>query len=274
MQALYPGRKPDELTESEKQKVSTLSMLTAGLAGGVSSGSTAGAVTGAVAGKNAVENNFLLPAAPVVPVAPPAGGNGEVNPGNGCNGASVCVMTKPDGSVEETPPFTDGPSIVEARDEAAKARDPNVAKELSDAEKAELGGAGSGTPGGWEPQDEENARNQESQVSNSEKLSWESWQNYPKKTIDGRQYAQIGDRLYSQHAVDRMQPSGLGSPAGTSGPGRNITPNMVEHVIKNGSPQNSVVNGVTRTTYWSGDVGVVTENNGNVIVTVLRRSGQ
>nr|WP_223886934.1 hypothetical protein [Phytobacter diazotrophicus] len=28
-----------------------------------------------------------------------------------------------------------------------------------DGEKAELGGTGSGTPGGWEPQDEENARN-------------------------------------------------------------------------------------------------------------------
>lgn len=109
---------------------------------------------------------------------------------------------------------------------------------------------------------------------NTGKLSWDSWQNYPKKTIDGRQYAQVGDRLYSQHAVDRMQPSGLGSPAGTSGPGRNVTPNMVEHVIKNGSPQNSIVNGITRTTYWSGDVGVVTENNGNVIVTILRRSGQ
>lgn len=49
---------------------------------------------------------------------------------------------------------------------------------------------------------------------------------------------------------------------------------MVESVIKEGVPQNSVVNGVTRTTYWSGDVGVVTENNSNIIVTILRRSGQ
>ena len=50
------------------------------------------------------------------------------------------------------------------------------------------------------------------------KLPWDSWQNYRKVTVDGRQYAQIGHRLYSQHAVDRMQPSGLGSPAGTVGP--------------------------------------------------------
>ncbi|MDJ6851810.1 hypothetical protein LED50_20710 [Salmonella enterica] len=36
---------------------------------------------------------------------------------------------------------------------------PNVGKNLTDTEKVELGGAGSGTPGGWEPEDEENARN-------------------------------------------------------------------------------------------------------------------
>jgi len=71
-----------------------------------------------------------------------------------------------------------------------------------------------------------------------------------------------------------MQPSGLGSPAGTSGPGRNITANIVEHTIKTGTPQTSISNGVPRTVYWSGDVGVVTENKGNVIVTILRRSGQ
>lgn len=73
-------------------------------------------------------------------------------------------MTKPDGSVEETPPITDGPSIVEARDEAAKARDPNVAKEL--------GGAGSGTPGGWEPQDEENGRKSTSSDASNNIGKW------------------------------------------------------------------------------------------------------
>ena len=35
---------------------------------------------------------------------------------------------------------------------------PNMGKNQTDAEKAELGGAGSGTRGGWEPQDEENGR--------------------------------------------------------------------------------------------------------------------
>ncbi|WP_081295282.1 hypothetical protein [Gilliamella sp. Choc4-2] len=107
-------------------------------------------------------------------------------------------------------------------------------------------------------------------VGNS--LEWNSWQNYKKTTINGKQYAQVGDRLYSQHAIDRMQPSGLGSPAGTVGAGRNISPGIVEYTIQNGTKTISKVNGVERTVHWSGDVGVVTENNGKVIVTILRRS--
>ncbi|KYQ98298.1 hypothetical protein AWY96_07140 [Serratia plymuthica] len=56
---LFPGRKVGELSESEKQQVSVLSQLAAGLAGGVATGNTAGAVAGSQAGKNAVENNYL-----------------------------------------------------------------------------------------------------------------------------------------------------------------------------------------------------------------------
>lgn len=109
--------------------------------------------------------------------------------------------------------------------------------------------------------------------ASSDSLRWGSWSEYPKVTHGNRTYAQIGDRLYSQHAVDRMLPSGLGAPAGALTPGRNISPNIVEQVIRTGNPVNSVVDGVTRTTFWSGNVGVVTENNANIIVTVLRRGG-
>ncbi|EOC2631458.1 polymorphic toxin type 28 domain-containing protein [Salmonella enterica] len=38
---------------------------------------------------------------------------------------------------------------------------PNVGKDLTDEEKNELGGAGSGSPNGWGPEDEENARGRE-----------------------------------------------------------------------------------------------------------------
>ncbi|MEL5589670.1 hemagglutinin repeat-containing protein [Serratia ureilytica] len=56
---LYPGKTAQQLSESEKQQVSALSQLAAGLAGGLATGDTAGAVTGGQAGKTAVENNFL-----------------------------------------------------------------------------------------------------------------------------------------------------------------------------------------------------------------------
>jgi len=59
MNQLYPGKSVSELTETEKQTISALGTLAAGLAGGVAGDSTANAVAGAQAGKNSVENNFL-----------------------------------------------------------------------------------------------------------------------------------------------------------------------------------------------------------------------
>ncbi|MDT0176108.1 VENN motif pre-toxin domain-containing protein, partial [Enterobacter sp. BRE11] len=59
MNQLYPGKAVSDLTETEKQTVSALGTLAAGLAGGVAGDSTADAVAGAQAGKNAVENNHL-----------------------------------------------------------------------------------------------------------------------------------------------------------------------------------------------------------------------
>ncbi|WP_213991505.1 hemagglutinin repeat-containing protein [Sodalis sp. dw_96] len=56
---LYPGVATRDLTEEQKQTISTLSTLAAGLAGTVAGNSAAGAVTGADAGKNAVDNNYL-----------------------------------------------------------------------------------------------------------------------------------------------------------------------------------------------------------------------
>jgi filamentous hemagglutinin len=53
-----PG-KIAKLSEEQKQSLSALSTLAAGLAGGVTGDSTANALAGAQAGKNAVENNYL-----------------------------------------------------------------------------------------------------------------------------------------------------------------------------------------------------------------------
>ncbi|WKS98712.1 hemagglutinin repeat-containing protein [Gallibacterium salpingitidis] len=53
-------KSPEQLTEAQKQTVSTLSQLASGLAGGLISDSTAGAINSAEIGKRAVENNFNL----------------------------------------------------------------------------------------------------------------------------------------------------------------------------------------------------------------------
>lgn len=39
-------------------------------------------------------------------------------------------------------------------------------------------------------------------------IPWGKWSDYEKVTMNGQEYAKVGDRLYSRHAVDRMQPSG------------------------------------------------------------------
>ncbi|UYA60524.1 Hemolysin [Pectobacterium sp. F1-1] len=55
----YPGKTASDLTEEEKQSVSALSTLAAGLISGLASNSTASAASGAQSGRNAVENNYL-----------------------------------------------------------------------------------------------------------------------------------------------------------------------------------------------------------------------
>ena len=59
MKQLYPGKEVGDLTETEKQTISALGTLAAGLAGGVVGDGTGNAVAGAQAGKNSSENNNL-----------------------------------------------------------------------------------------------------------------------------------------------------------------------------------------------------------------------
>jgi filamentous hemagglutinin len=58
-QQLYPGVEHGKLSEEQKQKISALSTLAAGLAGSLASGDMSGTVAGASAGKNAAENNDM-----------------------------------------------------------------------------------------------------------------------------------------------------------------------------------------------------------------------
>jgi filamentous hemagglutinin len=60
-QQMYPGIKREDLSEEQRQTISALGTLAAGLVGGIVDDSTADAVAGGQAGKNAVENNALNP---------------------------------------------------------------------------------------------------------------------------------------------------------------------------------------------------------------------
>jgi filamentous hemagglutinin len=55
----YYGGKTDSLSEQERQQISTLATIAAGIAGGLAGNNTAAAGIGAQAGKNAVDNNSL-----------------------------------------------------------------------------------------------------------------------------------------------------------------------------------------------------------------------
>lgn len=47
---------------------------------------------------------------------------------------------------------------------------PNVGKDLTDEQKKELGGTGSGTPGGWGPEDEQQGRDKNLSVSDKRSI--------------------------------------------------------------------------------------------------------
>ena len=101
------------------------------------------------------------------------------------------------------------------------------------------------------------------------KIPWDSWQNYEKVTTNGQEYAKVGDRLYSRHAVDRMQPSGkrftVGDAIVQAGgvSGRSVAPQFVEDIINSVKPifQPATSNYI----YSSGTVKIVTNEYGYVV---------
>jgi RHS repeat-associated protein len=94
------------------------------------------------------------------------------------------------------------------------------------------------------------------------RLPWTAWENYQQVTVGGREYAQVGDRLYAKHAIERTMPRGLTTN------GRSISPSNIEDVIQNGTRSDVTVEGVPRQVYRSGTVEVVTEQEGRTVVTV------
>ncbi|EKD5156673.1 hemagglutinin repeat-containing protein [Enterobacter cloacae] len=174
MASLYPGKTAGELDESQKQTISALATIASGMAGGLAGDSTASAAAGAQAGKSSAENNSLALVARGCAVAAPCRTKVaeqllEIGVKAGITGAVAktladkltadeldhLVTLEMMGNDEITSKYLNS---LQDKYGSGSASNPNIGKDLTDGEKAELGGAGSGTPGGWEPQDEENGR--------------------------------------------------------------------------------------------------------------------
>jgi hypothetical protein len=110
---------------------------------------------------------------------------------------------------------------------------------------------------------------------------WGYWKDYPKVRIDSNEYAKIGDRLYTRHAVEYFQPSGRrtiasvpsapGEGGGALSKGRGIPPAYVEEAILRGAKRQQREKGVLRTVHSLGQLEVVTEQEEKVVVTVSYR---
>lgn len=110
---------------------------------------------------------------------------------------------------------------------------------------------------------------------------WGYWNDYPKVRIGPREYAKIGNRLYTRHAVDYFQPSGRrtignvpvaeGEGGGFLSNGRGVPPIYVEEAILRGATRVQFKDGVHRTVHTFGDLEVVTEDNGRIVVTISYR---
>jgi hypothetical protein len=112
-------------------------------------------------------------------------------------------------------------------------------------------------------------------------LWWGYWRDYPKVKIGDTDYAKIGDRLYTKHAVDYFLPSGSWltiqnvptsrKEGGRRTDGRSIPPRFVEDAIQAGKTRIQMVKGVERTVYMYGDLEIVTEDHAKIVVTISYR---
>ncbi|WP_247653146.1 VENN motif pre-toxin domain-containing protein [Pantoea sp. Cy-640] len=137
VKVMYPNTDISSLSESQKQMVSTLSQLAAGLAGGIASDSSMGIGTGVSAGKNSVENNALCSAA--VCLTNPLEAN--TSGGGAPAGAAIGVSA--------------GTAIAESLKDDDSRKEPNLGHDISGEHKQEIAGGGGSSPNGWEPDEED-----------------------------------------------------------------------------------------------------------------------
>ncbi|EPT1488434.1 contact-dependent inhibition effector tRNA nuclease [Escherichia coli] len=238
----YYGGRTDNLSEQERQQISMQATIASGIAGGLVGNSTSAAGTGAQAGRNSAENNMLNviateTAANTAAAIAGATGNASKDTGNdnswdiggGCEGSrEQCAVRDPsrDG--------TRGAGHVLNSDNTDENKQPNLGKDVAsatDKDKAELGGAGAGTPGGWEPQDEENGRAKQIQSSNfDDKFKKEDLISSANQPINN-QGLSAAARAWEKHAG---KPGGVFDPLkGNTVQKNEVAGNFVNEVLNN-----------------------------------------
>ncbi|EIP5752976.1 contact-dependent inhibition effector tRNA nuclease [Salmonella enterica] len=238
----YYGGCTDNLSEQERQQISMQATIASGIAGGLVGNSTSAAGTGAQAGRNSAENNMLNviateTAANTAAAIAGATGNASKDTGNdnswdiggGCEGSrEQCAVRDPsrDG--------TRGAGHVLNSDNTDENKQPNLGKDVAsatDKDKAELGGAGAGTTGGWEPQDEENGRAKQIQSSNfDDKFKKEDLISSANQPINN-QGLSAAARAWEKHAG---RPGGVFDPLkGNTVQKNEVAGNFVNEVLNN-----------------------------------------
>ncbi len=111
-------------------------------------------------------------------------------------------------------------------------------------------------------------------------IYWGYWRDYQKTVSNGRTYALVGNRFYSKHAVDYFLPSGrrsatrfkpaAGEGGGSLTNGRSIPPTFVEEAILHGTTRPDSKH-PQRIVHMLGDLEVVTEEDGMIVVTISYR---
>lgn len=102
-------------------------------------------------------------------------------------------------------------------------------------------------------------------------ITWGNWSDYNKVKSNGQYYAEVGNRLYSRHAINRIQPSGnrfgVYIYQGLDGVdyGRSVAPKFIEYVIRNSEP---AVQENGNLLYKSGTLSVITNDRGAVVTII------
>ncbi|WP_114194168.1 hemagglutinin repeat-containing protein [Edaphovirga cremea] len=186
----FYGKNVDELDAEQRTFISNLATAVGVAAGGSVGGDTFSASSGANAARVEVENNSLSLVLKVCGVAASCRNKvaeqlleiGAKAGIVGLAGATLkdvadnitsdeldhLIMLQMMGTSEITEKYLNSLQDKYAPDAASN---PNIGKDLTDEQKKELGGTGSGTPGGWGPEDEENARNSEQKTTVDDLMS-------------------------------------------------------------------------------------------------------